>query len=172
MTVFGSTADAVRCAIAMQQAARRRAAGERLSIRVGLNVGEVKRDESDYFGTPVVIARRLCDRAPAGQILCSALVSGMLAGRQAFVFRECGPLELKGIVAPVAACEVVYQEDEPSALLTHTPFVGRLSELARLTAKLRDARAGQGAVVMLAGEPGIGKTRMLEEFAETARNDG
>lgn len=172
MTVFSSTADAVRCAIAMQQAARRRAAGERLWIRVGLNVGEVRRDESDYFGMTVVIARRLCDRAEAGQILCSALVPGLLAGQPDFSFREGGLVELKGLNSPVSACEVLYQQDHPTALLTHTPFVGRVSELARLTAKLRDTRAGYGGIAMLAGEPGIGKTRLLEELAETARAEG
>src|SRR5262245_1604399 len=130
MTVFHSTADAVRCAIAMQQAARRRAAGERLSIRVGLNVGEVKREESDYFGTPVVIARRLCDRADGGQILCSAVVPALLAGQSAFRFRDCGRIDIKGLSAPVLACEVLYRQDQPTALLTHTPFVGRASELA------------------------------------------
>ena len=172
MTVFASPADAVRCAVAMQQSARRRAAGERLSIRVGLNVGEVRRDESDYFGTPVVIARRLCDRAQAGQILCSALVPGLLAGQQAFTFGDCGPLEIKGLSTPVSACEVLYQQDQPTALLTHTPFVGRATELERLTTKLHETRAGHGRLVMVAGEPGIGKTRTLEEFAETARNEG
>lgn len=172
MTVFASPADAVRCAVAMQQSARRRAAGERLSIRVGLNVGEVRHDESDYFGTPVVIARRLCDRAQAGQILCSAVVPGLLAGQNAFAFRECGPIEIKGLATPVTACEVLYRDDQPTALLTHAPFVGRTSELARLEAKLREAQIGQGGLVMLAGEPGIGKTRILEEFAETARSAG
>src|SRR5262249_51306334 len=166
----GWAAEAVRCAIAMQQAARRRAAGERLSIRVGLNVGEVKREESDYFGTPVVIARHLCDRAEGGQILCSAVVPGLLVGQSAFTFRECGPIEINGLAAPVSACEVLYRGDQPTALLTHTPFVGRTNELARLAAKLQEVRAGHGGLVMLAGEPGIGKTRTLEEFAETARN--
>src|SRR5262249_5954114 len=168
----GWAAEAVRCAIAMQQAARRRAAGERLSIRVGLNVGEVKREESDYFGTPVVIARHLCDRAEGGQILCSAVVPGLLVGQSAFTFRECGPIEINGLAAPVSACEVLYRGDQPTALLTHTPFVGRTNELARLAAKLQEVRAGHGGLAMLAGEPGIGKTRTLEEFAETARNAG
>ena len=63
MTVFASAADAVRAAVAMQQAARRRAAGERLALRVGLHAGEALREETDYFGTPVVIARRLCEQA-------------------------------------------------------------------------------------------------------------
>jgi adenylate cyclase len=90
VTVFVSTADAVRCAIALQQAARRRAAGERLSVRIGLNVAEALREETDYFGTPVAIARRLCERAQGGQILCSGLVAGLLAGQQAFSLRDCG----------------------------------------------------------------------------------
>jgi hypothetical protein len=55
MTVFASPADAVRCAVAMQLAARRRAAAARLPIRVGLHVGETLRDETDYVATPVVI---------------------------------------------------------------------------------------------------------------------
>src|SRR5436309_14381817 len=81
MGAFLSAADALRCAVAMQQASRRPVAGEQLAIRVGLNAGEALRDESDYFGTPVVVARRLCDRAAGGQILCSELVAGLLAGR-------------------------------------------------------------------------------------------
>jgi len=51
----------------MAQRARRPVGGQRL----GLHVGEVVADEDDYAGTPVVLARRLCDRAVAGQILCS-----------------------------------------------------------------------------------------------------
>src|SRR5262245_36853403 len=62
MTAFASSADAVRAAVAMQQAARRRAGGERLALRVGLHAGEALREETDYFGTPVVIARRLCEQ--------------------------------------------------------------------------------------------------------------
>ncbi len=155
VTAFGSAADAVRCAVAIQQTARRRAIGGRLAIRIGLHAGEAPREETDYFGTPVVIARRLCDHAKPGQILCSELVAGLLAGRHAFTFREHGAVELKGISIPVTASEVLHQHDEPSALLTHTPFVGRAAELAKLTQKLLEARARRGALVLLAGEPGI-----------------
>jgi hypothetical protein len=168
LTVFASPADAVTCAVAMQLAARRRAAGQRLAIRVGLHVGEVLREESNYFGTPVVIARGLCGAAHAGQVLCSAPLGALLAG-PAVTVRDCGALALPGLAAPVAACEVLYQQDQPLALLAHTPFVGRAAQLARLTARLREARAGRGGLVLLAGEAGIGKTRTLEEFAETAR---
>jgi TolB-like protein/class 3 adenylate cyclase/Flp pilus assembly protein TadD len=113
MVVFPSAADAVRCAIAMQQRAWR-APGERLQIRVGLHVGEALKKESDYFGTAVVIARRLCDRANAGQILCSNLVAGLLAGHQTFSFHDLGPMELKGFSTPTDACEVLYQHDDPA----------------------------------------------------------
>jgi len=172
MVAFPSVADAVRCAITMQQAAPRPTLGERLEIRVGLNVGEALREESDYFGTPVVVARRLCERAEGGQILCSSLVAGLLSGRQAFRFRDCGQLDLKGIAEPVAACEVLYDVDQPAALLVHTPFVGRSAEVGKLSQKLGEARAGHGGLVMLVGEPGIGKTRLAEECAEAARKEG
>jgi len=172
MAAFPSAAEAVRCAIAMQQASRRPAGGERLRIRAGLNAGDALRDESDYFGTAVVVAKRLCDRAESGQILCSSVVAGLLAGRQAFAFEELGKLELKGIAQAVAACEVVYEREQRAALLTRTPFVGRGKEMARLRAKLDEARSGHGGLVMLVGEPGIGKSRTIEEFAEQARAGG
>ncbi len=172
MVAFGSAADAVRCAIAMQQMSRRPVNGERVAIRIGLNAGDALRDEGDYFGTSVVTARRLCDRAGPGQILCSAVVEGLLAGRQAFSFRHIGDLELKGLTTPVAACEVSYETEQPGLILTRTPFVGRDAEMAKLKAKLSEARAGRGGLVMLVGEPGIGKSRMIEEFTESARADG
>ncbi len=170
MVAFPSAADAVRCAIAMQRSARRPVADVRLGIRAGLHAGEALRDEADYFGTAVVVARRLCETAAAGQILASTMVSGLLAGRQSFSFRDHGTVELKGL-GPFAASEVVYERDDSSVLLQHTPFVGRAGQVERLKQKLSEVRAGHGALVMLVGEPGIGKTRTLEEFADFARNE-
>jgi class 3 adenylate cyclase/tetratricopeptide (TPR) repeat protein len=173
MVAFASAADAVRCAIAMQQSSRRPvASGARLEIRVGLHAGEALIDEADYFGTTVVIARRLCDAAGRGQILCSALVSGLLSGRHAFAFRDIGSLALKGIESPVQAAEVLYEIEEPGSFLVSTPFVGRAPEMARLTHRLREAQEGRGGLVVLVGEPGIGKTRTTEELAALARGSG
>jgi class 3 adenylate cyclase/tetratricopeptide (TPR) repeat protein len=172
LTTFASVADAVRCAVSMQQAARGRTAGERLGLRVGLHVGEVLADEDDYVGTSVVLARRLCDRAGAGQILCSGVVVELLRGRHAFRFAGVGALELKGFPEPMPVYEVGYEADDPAALLRQTPFAGRTAELRRLAQRLDQARAGRGGVVLLMGEPGIGKTRTLEEFAEQARAQG
>jgi class 3 adenylate cyclase/tetratricopeptide (TPR) repeat protein len=172
MTVFTSVADAVRCAIAMQQQARRPAAGERLGLRIGLHVGEALPDEGDYVGTPVVLARRLCERATARQILCSGLVVDLLRGRQAFRFADVGALALKGFPDPVRAYEVAYEPEDAAARLGQTPFTGRTAELARLMHRLEDARGARGGVVLVMGEPGIGKTRTLEEFAERVRAQG
>src|SRR5262245_23475562 len=173
MAAFASPADAVRCAVAMQQGAGRPIDGERLRIRVGLNVGEIMLGAGGgYFGTPVVTARRLCDAAQAGQILCGSTVAGLLAGRRAFRFRDLGPQVLKGLADPVGVAEIEYDAEEPTAFLTTTPFVGRDEEMARIAAPLHRARAGEGALVMVVGEPGIGKTRLAEELAELARREG
>ena len=171
MVAFGSAADAVRAATAMQAASRRPILGERLAIRVGLNAGEALRDATDYFGTTVVVARRLCDRAEGGQILCSDLVAGLLGGRSEFVFTPLGKLDLKGISGPVAACEV-RAGDTGLGLPVRMPFVGRVGELTKARQRLAEAAAGRGGVVMVAGEPGIGKTRLAEELAEQAGRDG
>jgi class 3 adenylate cyclase len=173
MVAFASVADALSAAIAMQQAARRPVAGEHLAIRVGLNAGEALRDEADYFGTTVVVARRLCDRAEAGQILCSDVIAMLLGGRPGFVFSELGKLELKGVPARVGALEVRYE----AAGMTHSlparlPFVGRESVLEHLAALLGEATVGRGRLAMVVGDPGIGKTRTVEELAERARREG
>jgi class 3 adenylate cyclase len=172
LAAFSSTADAVRCAIKVQQTARRSMAGARFEIRIGVHLGEVLRRDGGYFGMPVVTARRLCDRAEAGQILCSRMIAELLAARQTFSFHDLGELSLKGLAAPVGICEVVYRANDPAAMLNRTPFVGRGGQLQRLSAKLEQACNGRGSIAMLRGEPGIGKTRTLEEFADRARQRG
>jgi class 3 adenylate cyclase/tetratricopeptide (TPR) repeat protein len=174
MAAFSSTAEAVRCAVAMQSSTLQSVSGERLAIRIGLNVGEILQQDtgSGYFGTPLVVARRLCDSAASGQILASNVVSGLLAGRQAFRFRDLGLLELKGIGDRVGACEVLYETEQPAAAFARTPFVGREAELEQLLRAVERAKNGHGGLVMVVGEPGIGKTRTIEEASSRARNAG
>ena len=122
----------------------------------------------DYFGSSVVIARRLCDSGGAGQIRASDLVVRLLAGRGDVIHsNDLGALELKGITAPVSAVEIVYEHD-PMALLRRLPFVAREAEYETLIRKLAEAGNSRGLIVMLAGEPGIGKTRLAEEFCDQA----
>ena len=169
MAGFASAAAAVRCAIAMQSEAIRSFDDDAVELRVGLNVGEVSLRGEEYFGTPVVVARRLCDdHAGAGEIVCSSSIAALLAGRGAFSFVDRGPLALKGIAAPVAASEVVYERKLDESRTPRDAFVGRETEERLLRSALRRAHDRSGSVVLLAGEPGIGKTTLAERLAMEA----
>jgi class 3 adenylate cyclase/tetratricopeptide (TPR) repeat protein len=111
--VFESVLDALSCAGAMQRAVRAeidQQVGQPLSMRIGLSVGEPTPDEDEFFGTPVVVARRLCDRAAGGQILASHLVRSLVGTRGGHHFRELGPMRLKGLPEPVSVCELLGEE--------------------------------------------------------------
>ncbi len=131
MAIFESASDALHYAMAVQRSERRQADGEQLRLRVGLNVGEVLRQEagSGYFGTPVVIARRLCDKAQAGQILCSMTVAGLLAGNSSFRFQALGDFELRGIAQPVPVAEVTYGSRRSSLSLKGFEHLGQVPDI-------------------------------------------
>lgn len=182
MVAFVSAIDAVACAITMQQAVdRARSSGDgAFAVRIGLNVGEPIRDEGDYFGTPVVIAKRLCDAGAPGQILASVLVRGLVGTRGGFTFHALDAVALKGVSEPVPACEVIWEASTeqriplPALLATEgrSAFVGRSEAATALEAAWSEVREGGFRAVVLAGEPGIGKTRLVKEFARAAHEHG
>lgn len=183
MVVFLSALDALESAIAIQRTATNRnrtTDGQPLEVRVGINVGEPIRDESDYFGISVNIARRLCDAAGPNQIYVSSLVRALAAPRGAFTFTDLGPLPLKGISDPVDSFQVDWQTPVveatslPPALHSASafPFVGRQTERDALRTLWKRAVTGERLVVLLPGEPGIGKTRLVGELAREAAEDG
>jgi DNA-binding winged helix-turn-helix (wHTH) protein len=154
---FASTADAVRAAIALEQAAHLLDA-RGASLRIALVA-----DDGD--GTqPDERADALCEVAAPGRILCAADLAGALAGNDAFRLRALG--------SPANAYELVVDPDRAVGLLARAPFVGRDGALARVAAALAKAEAGEGRIVFVTGEPGIGKTRFLEELAARARATG
>jgi len=188
MAAFASATDAVRCAVAIQQAVTGVEDGA-LSVRVGLNAGEVSVEEGDFYGTPVNVAARLCDAAYGGQVLASDLVRGLVGSRGGHRFQSLGNLSLKGLQEPVRVWEVAWQEgpgDEhaagqpappralPAALVPQavSQFVGRTPDLERLEAEWADVLGGQTRLVLVAGEPGIGKTRLCSEFAARVHATG
>ena len=182
MVAFASAVDAVRCAVEMQQAVGRhnlRAGQEALAVRVGLHVGEPVRDEDDYFGTPVVIAQRLCDAATGGQIIASHLVRALVGGAGGVQYTDLGSLDLKGLLDPVPACTIAWQPT-PGPLPIPPPlvpdiggaFVDRTAEIVRLRALWDRARRGERQLAFIVGEPGIGKTRLSAEVASTAGSSG
>lgn len=146
MATFSSAADAVRGAVAIQEGAAKTISGEGLHVRVGLSAGEVQGwGTNDYFGTPVVVAKRLCDEAEPGQILCTDVVGGLLAGRRAFRFRPIGPMSLKGLDAPMAILQVEYDRPEPVHIWTEGE-----SEVYRQIAQVAvPSRAEQLAVLLM-----------------------
>ncbi len=101
MVVFATPRAAVDCAVAMQRAVA--ASDDRLELRVGVASGEAVCEDGDYFGRPVVVARRLCDAASGGEVLVSEPVAGPVAGAET---RQVQPLRLKGLSEPVAASAV------------------------------------------------------------------
>ena len=174
LAAFESASDAVASAVVMQQAVhgigRRRRLG--LAIRVGISAGDVSWEGGDCFGLTVVEAARLEAAARPGQILCADIVRVLARGRAGVEFRPIGELVLKGLDEPVAVCEIGWVPIEPAPGDTSTPWVGRTAELGVLSEAWDRARAGAGGAVLVAGDPGIGKTRLLQEFAGVVRAGG
>jgi len=188
MVVFATASSALSCAVAMQQEVDRenRQSGRSLGLRVGLSGGEATREGDDYFGDPVVEAARLCARAVGGQIVASELVRAMAGRRSQLVFRSLGQLELKGLPEPVDAVEVGWEPVAdaelvaraiplPSrlALRSAVGFIGRHAEREQIVDALKRTTAGEGReVVLVRGEPGIGKTTLVATAAQTAFDEG
>ncbi len=178
-----SAADAVSCAVAMQRAVSRLGANDPLlglAMRVGLSSGEASNEDNDWFGVPVVEANRLENAARTGQILCADVSRILVGSCGGHTFTPVGPLDLKGLPEPLAACEVAWEPDPgllaiplPSGLARGgLPFAGRAAELATLQQAWEDAIAGERRFVLIKGEQGIGKTRLAAEFAGAVHGDG
>ncbi|MBA3653096.1 MAG: AAA family ATPase [Actinobacteria bacterium] len=182
MVVFQSAVDAVDCGVAIVQTVdrhNRRSPDARFRVRMGLNVGEPTREGDDYFGLPVVLAKRLCDVAEPGQLLVSDVVRALVGPRTAHRFKALDARDLKGV-----GMTPMYEVDwEPirrgapalPAALVPAPdacFVGRDRELDRLHAAWKEAVAGTRRAVLIGGEPGVGKTRLAAEVATQVAADG
>jgi tetratricopeptide (TPR) repeat protein len=179
MATFGAAADAVAASVAIQQAVARqnRSAAEAVHIRVGLSAGDVTIEANDVQGLPVVEAARLCAEAEGDEILASEVVR-LLAGSPE-AFRPVGLRELKGLPQPLMVWQVAWESAGTSAiplppLLTTMGqiFVGRDSELDQLGEIWLTATGGQRRMALLAGEAGIGKTRLASELAGRVHQDG
>ncbi|HZQ77545.1 MAG TPA: AAA family ATPase, partial [Acidimicrobiia bacterium] len=176
MATFSGASDGLNAAVAIQQALDRHnrsaSSGGPLEARIGVSAGDVAVEDGDCFGTPVIEAARLCAAAGGGRILASEVVRLLVGTAGGHHIVPAGTLELKGLPSPVAAYEVTWEALRQPALpmpafLTRTGrvFVGREEEIERLLQIWKEATAGERRVALLAGEPGIGKTRLAVELA-------
>ena len=151
----------------------------KLSVRVGIQTGSVVVGQgggegADVFGDAPNVASRVQSAAEPDSVLITAAVHELVAGL--FVVEDRGAHQLKGIERPVQ----LYRAIQPTVARrrTHrpasriqTPFVGRDDDMRLLLSRWERAREGQGQLVLVMGEPGIGKSRLVEEFRARIRDD-
>ncbi|MGH8067473.1 MAG: ATP-binding protein [Candidatus Entotheonellia bacterium] len=176
-------------ALAMQEAMRRHTEevrhthGVEVQLRVGLNSGAVVvraiGDDlhMDYsaVGQTTHLAARMEQLAPPGSIRLTAETLRLAEG-----FLQVTPLGLvpvKGLAEPVAVWELVgvtalRRRLQAAVARGLSPFVGRQPEVEALQRALARAGAGQGQIVALIGEPGVGKSRLVYEFLHSHRTQG
>ena len=150
--------------------------GERtIPICVGVNKGPVFAGDIGPFyrrtytvmGDAVNLAARLMAKAEPGEILSTASV--LEPSRTQFDARPLVPFQVKGKAQPVHAFAVgAIQRSAVAAVDASVPLVGREHEMGVLLGALASARAGNGRTVEIVGEPGIGKSRLIEELRSNA----
>ncbi len=162
---------AVRAALAIQRALDELNAGNagksapQLAARIGLESGQVVVDATGaVFGEAPNVAARVQSLAEPGSVIVTAGVQRQVAGL--FIAEDRGVHELKGMPAPVALYRIVRASGggRRGGGRALTPLVGRDEELERLSQCWGRARAGEGQLVVIVGEPGIGKSRLIQEF--------
>ena len=162
-----------------------------LRIRIALHTGEVELRDGDYFGRAVNRVARLRSLAEGGQILCSGATAELVIDSLSddVVLADLGMRQLKNLARPehvfelrletaddhrqdVPPQEPIKRPSLPAVLAGPGPFVGRGRELARLFSAWQTTLAGGTNAVLIAGEPGVGKTRLAGEWSRQAYDQG
>lgn len=191
-SVFDRPSAAAAAAIELQEAIRHEpwALADPMRIRVALHTGEVELRDGDYFGRAVNRAARLRSLADGGQILCSGATAELVIDSLSddVILADLGMRNLKNLARPEHVFELRLEaaDDSPAqpteapiqrpalpAVLTGPgPFVGRGTELAGLLAAWQSTLAAGARAVLVAGEPGVGKTRLAGEWSRQAYEQG
>jgi predicted ATPase/class 3 adenylate cyclase len=154
-----------------------------LQVRIGIHTGPVvvgeigagERTERLALGETPNIAARVQSLAEPDTVVLSAATHHLVRGL--FECHDLGPQALKGISIPLS----VYQVREVSSTQSRfeaavrrglTPLVGREEELGLLQRRWEQAKTGTGQVVLLSGEPGIGKSRLMQTLKEHVISEG
>ena len=161
----------------------RRAHGVEFRVRIGINtglvvVGAIGRDlRMDYtaVGDTTNLAARMLNLAQPGQIVTTAQTHRLTDGF--FLLADLGEFSVKGKSEPVRAYAVTGEirgrtRLEVSRVRGLTPLRGRETELRVLRAAYERAADGRGGVVLVTGDPGVGKSRLLYEFVRGLEGGG
>ncbi len=180
LAAFPSAGGALAGAIRMQQMFERRARGTGATLRIGISMGDAEIEDGDYRGLPVVEAETLCGVAGAGEILVGDPVRSVLRDRGPHQLAYARPVAVAGLELPAGAWRLAWT---PLAQASGPPlpprlraapegtYVGRAAERATLLDRWARAVDGQRQMVVVAGEPGIGKTRLVTQLAQTGLPD-
>ena len=186
LVVFEAPASGVLFAEAIVMSAR--SAGH--ALRAGVHTGECELLGDAYVGIAVHASARVTSLAGPGEVLVSSIVRDLVAGAD-IELADRGVHALRGVSeewrlyglhgldpGPAPGAPVLDDASAPIPVPTRLraaaagPLFGRDQELARLRAAIERAREGARPFVLLAGEPGIGKTRLAAEAATLAHADG
>src|SRR5215468_3927868 len=175
---------AVRAGLALVEAVHRleTAAGVPLQARVGIATGLVvvgdligagAAQEQPVVGETPNLATRLQALAEPGAVVIESRTRRMTGGL--FEYRDLGTVALKGFAEDVLAWQVLRADPTVSRFealhATTTPLIGRDEEIDLLLRRWDQAKRGEGCVVLLSGEPGIGKSRIAQTMTERLDNE-
>ena len=174
---FADEESAIRASYAALEMQRQSQSRSPLPIRVGLHSGEVflraiHNDFSidyDAMGLPVHIAARMEQLARPGDVCCTGAIERLVRG---FVETEAlGLVDIKGLANPIEVFRIIRptraRSRGTSRPVGTSSFFGRNEELQALDTALKNAAAGVGALVAIAGGAGTGKSRLVYEFVKT-----
>jgi class 3 adenylate cyclase len=197
--VFARASDAVGCALALQRAMYAEAwpEGAMIRVRMALHTGEAELSKGNYKGSAVHRCARLRGLAHGGQIVLSE-ATAQIVRDQLFgdvTLRDMGVHELRGLLRPEHVYQLCHPElptdfrhlqsgsggprelvvghevplPAPLAGSSESAFVGRQAQLAELEVQWSTANAAGARIMLINGEPGIGKSRLAVEFAAKVR---
>ena len=171
---------AVRCGLALVEAVSRLQTSHdaALQVRIGIATGVVvvgdlfgegAAQEQEVIGDTPNLATRLQALAEPGQVVIAPTTRRLTGGL--FEYRDLGKVVLKGLADPIQAWQVlavsaVRSRFEAQHETSLTPLVGRDEELELLLRRWDQASQGEGRVVVLTGEPGVGKSRLIAALQE------
>jgi class 3 adenylate cyclase len=177
---FASAKQAVLCALQVQRAlaAHEWPSGASVRVRMGVHTGQAVPVDGGYTGLAVHRAARICAAARGGQVLVSQATQTLIEDEEeelGFTLMELGERRLKDLDRPVRLFELTVSEAVPEppsrdAASAPAPIVGRAAELRTVSAAYARVIAGQSQVMLITGEAGIGKSRLVEELAGQVRS--